>query len=244
MNRFLSYFLLLLMFWTAQVGIAQTMPYGVREGETIHDGWEYSDAEAHGKILFHKTVWRFLDTTSPVNKCMFSPQSASCRPLADLLLAGVSTGAIRAWSADDTLTSVLLSADSVKKLMVAYSVSGLGGYNPVVTGMSLREDWIFDRDTGEMRVNIRSLAPVFLSPSDGREKKLFWISFPESAAYLDLHNTLVSVNSNGVTLSWPQYFRSRQFSSRITRVSPSNIPSGAEVSDDAGENRRGRRRRR
>lgn len=244
MNRLLSYSLLLVMFGVAQAGFAQTMPYGVREGEAIHDGWEYSDTEVHGKILFHKTVWRFLDTVSPVNKCMFSPQSASCRPLAELLLAGVSTGAIRAWSADDTMSSVLLSADSVKKLMAVYSVSGLGGNNPVLTGMSLSEDWIFDRDTGEMRVNIRSLAPVFSSPSDGKEKKLFWISFPESAAYLDLHNTLVSVNSNGVTLSWPQYFRSRQFSSRITRMSPSNIPSGAEASDAAEEKRRGRRRKR
>jgi len=241
MIRYLSYWLLFLTFLVGQVGIAQTMPYGVRDGETIHDGWEYSDTEAHGKILFHKTVWRFLDTVSSVNKCMFFPQSASCRPLAELLLAGVSTGAIRAWSADDTMRSVLLSADSVKKLMDAYAVPGLNGYNPVLTGMSLREDWIFDRDTGEMRVNIRSLAPVFLSPADGREKKLFWISFPESAAYLDLHNTLVSVNSNGVTLSWPQYFRSRRFSSEITRMSPSVIPSDAE--EPEGEKRRGRRRR-
>lgn len=244
MTRFLSYWLVVFMFLVGQVGIAQTMPYGVREGASIHDGWEYSDTEAHGKILFHKTVWRFLDTVSSVNKCMFSPQSASCRPLAELLLAGVSTGAIRAWSADDTMSSVLLSVDSVKKLMAAYSVSGLNGYNPVLTGMSLREDWIFDRDTGEMRVNIRSLAPVFLSPADGREKKLFWISFPESAAYLDLHNTLVSVNSNGVTLSWPQYFRSRRFTSDITRVSPSVIPSGEDETEAGSEKRRGRRRKR
>ncbi len=244
MNRLLSYWFVLLMFGFTQVGFAQTMPYGVREGESIHDGWEYSDTVAHGKILFHKTVWRFLDTVSSVNKCMFSPQSASCRPLAEVLLAGVSTGAIRAWSTDDTMSSVLLSADSVKKLIAAYSLSGLGGNNPVLTGMSLREDWIFDRDTGEMRVNIRSLAPVFLSPADGKEKKLFWISFPESAAYLDLHNTLVSVNSNGVTLSWPQYFRSRRFSSEITRMSPSVMPSGEDETDAVGEKRRGRRKRR
>ncbi|MBL7690100.1 MAG: hypothetical protein JNM41_00785 [Flavipsychrobacter sp.] len=242
MIRFLSYWLVVLTCLVGQAGIAQTMPYGVREGEPIRDGWEYSDTEAHGKILFHKTVWRFLDTVSPVNKCMFSQQSASCRPLAEVLLAGVSTGAIRAWSADDTMKSVLLSADSVKKLMDAYAVPGLNGNSPVLTGMSLREDWIFDRDTGEMRVDIRSLAPVFLSPADGKEKKLFWISFAESAAYLDLHSTMVSVNSNGVTLSWPQYFRSRHFSSRITRMSPSNNPSGVEESEPVGEKRRGRRR--
>ncbi len=242
MNRLRSYWFLLLLSGMAHVGLAQTMPYGVREGETIRDGWEYTDTVPNGRVLFHKTVWRFLDTVSPVNKCMFSPQSASCRPLADVLLAGVSTGAIRAWSADDTLSSVLLSADSVKKLMTQFSAPGLSGNSPVLTGMSLREEWTFDRDTGEMRVNIRSLAPVFLSPADGKEKKLFWVSFPESAAYLDLHTTLVTVNSNGVSLSWPQYFRSRQFSSRITRISPSIVPSGAEEVEEEKSRRRKRRK--
>lgn len=242
MNLLRSYWFVLLLCGMAHVGLTQTMPYGVREGGTIRDGWEYSDTVPNGRVLFHKTVWRFLDTVSPVNKCMFSPQSASCRPLADVLLAGVSTGAIRAWSADDTLTSVLLCADSVKKLMTQFSVPGQSGNSPVLTGMSLREEWTFDRDTGEMRVNIRSLAPVFLSPADGKEKKLFWISFPESAAYLDLHTTLVTVNSNGVSLSWPQYFRSRQFSSRITRISPSIVPSGAEEVEEEKSRRRKRRK--
>ncbi|MBE2289715.1 MAG: hypothetical protein IAE95_09185 [Chitinophagaceae bacterium] len=241
MNLLRSYWFVLLLSGMAHVCLAQTMPYGVREGETIRDGWEYTDTVPDGKILFHKTVWRFLDTVSPVNKCMFSPQSPTCRPLAEVLLAGVSTGAIRAWSADDTLTSVLLSADSVKKLMTQFSAPGQSGNIPVLTGMSLREEWTFDRDTGEMRVNIRSLAPVFISPADGKEKKLFWISFPESAAYLDLHTTLVTVNSNGVALSWPQYFRSRQFSSRITRISPSIVPSGSEEVEE-GKGRRRRRR--
>ena len=242
MNLLRSYWFVLLLSGMAHVGLAQTMPYGAREGETIRDGWEYSDTVPDGRVLFHKTVWRFLDTVSPVNKCMFSPQYPSCRPLADVLLAGVSTGAIRAWSADDTLTSVLLSADSVKKLMTQFSAPGQSGNSLVLTGMSLREEWTFDRDTGEMKVNIRSLAPVFLSPTDGKEKKLFWISFPESAAYLDLHSTLVTVNSNGVALSWPQYFRSRQFSSRITRISPSIVPSGAEEVEEEKSRRRKRRK--
>jgi len=237
-----SYWLVLLMLGMAHVGFAQIMPYGVREGASIHDGWEYTDTVPDGKILFHKTVWRFLDTVSSVNKCMFSPQSPSCRPLAEVLLAGVSTGAIRAWSADDTLTSVLLSADSVKKLMTQYSVPGLGESSPVLTGISLREEWIFDNEIGEMSVNIRSVAPEFFSLADGRGKKLFWISFPESAAYLDLHTTLVTVNSNGVALSWPQYFRSRQFSSRITRVSPSVVPSGVEEVEEGKDRRRKRRK--
>ncbi len=96
------------------------------------------------------------------------------------------------------------------------------------------EDWIFDRNAGQMVVHIAAIAPV-----DGAGKILFWIKYPDARYFMAQHRIYAVPEEAG--MSWDRYFESRQFSSKITRVE-----GVVEVEEmpDKGESRKKKKKKR
>ena len=86
-------------------------------------------------------------------------------------------------------------------------------YPQQVDHYGIIEDWIFDKEQGQMVVQIRAIAPMV------QGKPLFWLSYPDIRRYLAQYE--VYADEKEARLTWDEYFESRQFSSKITRVGPS-----------------------
>ena len=96
-------------------------------------------------------------------------------------------------------------------------------FNPeTITKYRIKEDWIFDRNQGQMVVRIIGLAPVKdIFGDDGvyrGSQAMFWLFYPDIRGLLaqyEVYNPLNDV----ARYTWDEFFESRQFSSRITKVS-------------------------
>jgi len=73
------------------------------------------------------------------------------------------------------------------------------------------EDWIFDKAEGIMVVHIEAIAPMV------KERPLFWLSYPDIRRYMNQYD--LYAGKTDMKMTWDEYFESRQFSSKITRVS-------------------------
>ncbi len=79
------------------------------------------------------------------------------------------------------------------------------------------EDWIFDRNQGQMVVRIEAIAPMV------NDRPLFWLSYPDIRKYIVQYD--IYAGSKDMKMNWDEYFESRLFSSMITRVSgPTSSP--------------------
>ncbi len=83
-------------------------------------------------------------------------------------------------------------------------------YPQQVSHYAIIEDWIFDRDQGQMVVHIVALAPM------ANGKALYWLSYPDIRRYIARYQAYNGKVKTGY--NWDEYFESRQFASKITRV--------------------------
>ncbi len=158
-------------------------------------------------ILWEKTVWRVLDLTDKANEPLGNNTSA----FPSVLLDGIKTGAIKAY-ADKGLTQQL-SQSSLNSVITC--LADKCTYSEGVTHYGLKEDWIFDDSQGLMVVHIRLLAT--LVQENKTYKTLFWIAYPDSRPYFSEYR-LQGADKNINCLTFDEYFESRSFSSKITRV--------------------------
>mgnify|MGYP003575420798 CR=1 FL=1 len=97
-----------------------------------------------------------------------------------------------------------------------------------VTKYRLKEDWVFDRNSGRMRVQIVGIAPIKDNYGPSGEYlysgPMFWLYYP------DLRQTLASYEvynpqNNIHRMSWTDYLDGRYFSSFVIKTDANN-PSG------------------
>jgi len=83
-------------------------------------------------------------------------------------------------------------------------------YPQQIDRYGIMETWIYDKGQGQMIVRIAALAPM----ENG--KPLFWVKYPEIRKYLAQYK--VYDGNKETPYNWDEYFESRQFESRITKV--------------------------
>lgn len=159
-------------------------------------------------ILWAKTVWRVLNLADKSN----APLSNNGSAFPGVLLHGIKTGAIKAFA--DKGLSQQLSQGSVDNMTYCSNPDNCT-YSQAVTHYGLKEDWIYDDSQGLMVVHILLFAP--LMDDNGTYKPLFWISYPDSRPYFSKYR-LTSSDKEINGLTWDEYFESRSFSSKVTRV--------------------------
>lgn len=190
-------------------------------------------------ILWRKRVWREIDTREKQNVGFryMGDENTGGGMFIEILLDAIKRGKIKAYSSfDDRFTTPLSKeevmesiAGKVDTVIQTDPVSGVEvikyikrDFHPeTITAYRLKEDWIFDRNEGKMIVRIVGIAPVKDVIVDGvyrGQQSMFWLYYPEMRGLLAQYEVFNPLN-DVARYTWDEFFESRQFSSKITKMS-------------------------
>lgn len=186
-------------------------------------------------VLWSKRVWREIDVRQKINQSFTYPES----PFISVLMEAIINGDLEAYGAmDDSFTERLSQSD--KQDMLG-STDTIGVWDPVTQNVRqeivrneltpndikrfrLKEDWIFNTNTGRMEVYIIGIAPICQQFDDQGnvlfEYPLCWIYFPEARPLLDhkaAFNPLTGGMGGQSNMTWGDIFENRLFASHITK---------------------------
>ena len=191
-------------------------------------------------ILWKKRVWREIDTREKQNVGFryTGDENSGGGMFIEILLDGIKRGKIKAYSAftDDRFTSVMSKEDVMEQ--IAGKIDTVVMIDPVtgneitkyikkdfrpetIQSYRIKEDWIFDRNEGKMVVRIVGLAPVRDIVVDGvsrGQQAMFWLHYPDIRGLLAQYEVFNPENDIA-RYTWDEFFESRRFSSKITKMS-------------------------
>jgi len=198
--------------------------------------WQYIRQE---DVLWSKRVWREIDTREKQNVGFryTGDEYSGGGMFIEILIDAINRGKIKAYSNfDDRFTSTI-SKDQLREqlipkpdtLIIIDPTTGQEiqkiinhDFDPAtVTKYRIKEDWIFDRNQGQMVVRIVGIAPVKDIVVDGDyrgSQALFWLYYPDIRGLLANYEVFNPQN-DVARYTWDEFFESRQFSSKITKVS-------------------------
>jgi gliding motility associated protien GldN len=198
--------------------------------------WQYIREE---DILWKKRVWREIDTREKQNVGFryTGDENTGGGMFIEILIDAINRGKIKAYSNFDDRFTQTLSKDQLREqlipkpdtIIVVDPTTGQEiqkiinhDFDPsTITKYRIKEDWIFDRNQGQMVVRIVGLAPVKDIVVDGDyrgSQALFWLYYPDIRGLLAQYEVFNPLN-DVARYTWDEFFESRQFSSRVTKVS-------------------------
>ncbi len=191
-------------------------------------------------ILWKKRVWREIDTREKPNVGFryTGDENSGGGMFIEILVDAIKRGKIKAYSNFDDRFTQILTKESLMEMLIQKPdtqmiVDPITGQEKMVivnhdfdpskiTKYRLKEDWIFDRNQGQMVVRIVGIAPVIDIVGDAGDyrgsKALFWIYYPDCRNLLAQYEVFNPMNDIA-RYTWDEFFESRQFSSKITKVS-------------------------
>jgi len=201
--------------------------------------WQYI---READVLWKKTVWREIDALEKQNIGFRyqGDENTGGGMFIEILIDAIKRGKITAYSAfDDRFTAKLSREQLMEQLTpkpdtqeVDDPVTGTTvrkiiqkDFKPeTITSYTIKENWIFDRNQGKMVVRIIGIAPkkdVFGDNNDYRGKQtMFWLNYAEIRPILASYEVFNPQNDIA-RFTWDEFFESRQFSSKITKISNS-----------------------
>lgn len=191
-------------------------------------------------VMWKKRVWREIDTREKQNVGFRFPgdENTGGGYFIEILLDAVKKGKVKAYSnLDDRFTQALTKEQVMQMLIgkkdtvtVIDPVTGKESvvitdrvFNPEsVTKYRIKEDWIVDRNLGKEVVRIVGIAPLLdIMNEDGSfraSQPMFWLYYPEIRDVLSQYEVFNPEN-DVARITWDDFFETRQFSSRIMKVS-------------------------
>lgn len=192
--------------------------------------------------LWQKRVWREIDTREKQNIAFRyqGDENTGGGMFIEILIDAIKRGKITAYDAfDDRFTTKMTKDQLIEKLtpkprteIVVDPVTGVESTKEVksefkpeeITTYRMKEDWIFDRNQGKMVVHIVGIAPVKdVYGEDGTfrgQQALFWLYYPDIRQTLSNYETYNPQNDI-FRATWDEFFESRQFASKIYKISNS-----------------------
>ncbi|MBL7719475.1 MAG: gliding motility protein GldN [Flavipsychrobacter sp.] len=199
--------------------------------------WQYI---READILWKKRVWREIDSREKQNMAFRFPgdENSGGGFFIEILLDALKKGKIQAFSNfDDRFTSVMskeqvteLTLGKVDTVWVEDSETGQmtmklvrTEFNPeTVTKFRIKEDWIIDRNVGQMVVRIIALAPLQDKYGDDgnfrASQAMFWLYYPDLRPILARYEVFNPEN-DVYRMTWDEFFEGRYFASKIIKVS-------------------------
>ena len=206
--------------------------------------WQYIRED---DILWKKRVWREIDTREKANVGFryTGDENSGGGMFIEILIDAIKRGKIKAYSNFDDRFTLALSKEQLMEQLTPKPdtntlVDPVTGQEVIkinkkdfepdrITKYRLKEDWIFDRNQGQMVVRIVGIAPVMDVIGDAGDyrgsKPLFWLYYPDIRGLLANYEVFNPMNDIA-RYTWDEFFESRQFSSKITKVSN---PFGAQA---------------
>ncbi len=198
-------------------------------------------------VMYSKRIWRLIDLHEKINHPLYYPTTpiGSRMSLIDLLLWGINTEGLAAYSSDDdrftqpiSRTQIEEQFGAVEKLITYQDENGNDISKTIkeeirssqVKQYLLKEEWFFDKQHSIMDVRIIGMSPIrFYTPDAGgeeidaaalqeRRSMVFWIYFPEARRVLANHEVF-NENNDAERRTFDDIFFKRKFSSYITQES-------------------------
>jgi gliding motility associated protien GldN len=191
-------------------------------------------------VQWKKRVWREISTCEKQNLAFnyAGDERTGGGMLIEIFIDAIKTGKIPAYAvSDDRYTTLFSKEDLIEQIRgkadTFYLIDPVADtevmkiaykeFNPAtVTKYRIIEDWMFDNNLGQMVVRIVGIAPVRDIYSDQNEYRgsqaMFWLSYPQIRKLLSGYEAVNPVNDMD-RISWADFFESRRFSGRITKVS-------------------------
>lgn len=200
--------------------------------------WQYL---RESDILWKKRVWREINTLEKQNIAFryAGDEHTGGGMFIEILIDAIKKGKIVAYGTfDDRFTTVLTKdalneqiAGKVDTEIVIDPIDGsetmrvkVTDFKPeTITKYRIKEDWIFDRNVGQMVVRIVGIAPVKdvydQTTNEYRgSQAMFWLYYPDIRGLLANYEAVNPYNDM-FRPTWDEFFESRMFSARITKVS-------------------------
>ncbi len=221
MNKFISYVFVITCLFINTHATAQSLPVA---GDKQFVPWETIRAN---DILWHKRVWRHINVVESANKVLRTDANIpGNKGFANILLEVILSGKIKAYTGmPDSGGAPLTRQDVLALLSAKQTETGSVRsdiYPDFVTGYEVAEDWIFDRNRGEMLVRIRDIAPTINRVNaigESMPTPVFWVHYNDIREHL-FHQ--FAYEADGTKYSFDDFFECREFRSRITKVSGRN----------------------
>lgn len=180
-------------------------------------------------VLWKKDVWRRI-LTAELQNAPLKSAIANATSFPTILLNGIKSGALKAY-ANEALTVQL--SDSQLDSSILCRAEHACNYPDQVVAYGIKEKWMFDSSEGRMLVRITTIAPLAIE--NNKSHILFWIAYPDARQYLSQFS-VESTKKKMAGLSFDDYFETRQFSSLITKVEPSEnrpVSKKRKINQDA-----------
>lgn len=181
-------------------------------------------------IFYEKRIWRVIDVREKMNQPFAQPEL----PLFTIIMDGINSGEIRAFSAEDDKFSYQLSPEEVASMLSSADTVitfDPDSYEEIVEVVRndmdpldveryrLKEVWFFDEETSRMNVRILGISPMrnVYDRETGEfryEQPMFWIYYPECREMFARHQVFNDWN-DASPVSWEDLFEMRFFSSYV-----------------------------
>ena len=221
---------------------AQVTEVYAREHIALKDPIPYSYLR-EADVFWAKDIYRIIDLKQKQNHCLYYPTKpiGDRINLVDLILKGIDTEGIRAFSTDDRLNEFTIpltreqidgvfdaGIDTIKavdvntNLVIAIIVNNPRKTDEVKQIM-VKEKWFFDRNHSVMNVRIIGLCPIRVynklddqgMPTDVvLKEQTFWVYFDEIRPLLSNHE-IFNRNNDAQRISFDDFFMQRRFNSYI-----------------------------
>lgn len=196
-------------------------------------------------VAWSTKVWRQIDVREKQNQAFVyeGDEYTGGGAFIEILLDAVRKGKIQAYSMMDDRFTTALDLDAFNEsLGGTWDTADVVDINTgeitqtitekefdinSVTKYRIKEEWVFDRNAGRLRVMIIGLAPIkdHYSPTTNEylySTPLFWLYYP------DLRNVLVNYEvynpkNNVNRITWTDYLDNRYFSSYIIKSDLNNV---------------------
>jgi len=198
-----------------------------------------------------RRVWRQIDVRQKQNQAFVyeGDEYSGGGSFVEILIDAVKKGKISAYGVMDDRFTTPLDMDAFDKSISGTEDSALV-VDPItqeetwvktrrefdisaVTKYQLKEDWIFDRNTGRMVVRIIGIAPMIDRTDDGvfrGSMLMFWLYYPDLRKLLANYEVYNPQNDLH-RMSWADFFDGRYFASYVIKTSANNA-RGAKFSGD------------
>jgi gliding motility associated protien GldN len=208
-------------------------------------------------IQWKKRVWREISTLEKQNQAFnyAGDENTGGGMLIEILIAAIKTGRIKAYSNEDNRFTTVLPIGQLQE-QTGSTVDTVRLFDPIgdtevitivhndfnpatVTKYRIIEDWMFDNNTGQMVVRIAGIAPVRDVYDKNNQYRgsqaMFWLYYPDIRNLLAGYEVVNPANDMQRE-TWDEYFESRRFASRITKVSNSAGSVAGSYGESFAEN--------
>ena len=184
-------------------------------------------------VYWHKRVWRVIDVKEKMN-LPFKYEGLDWKnlsPLVDIFRNPAVAGEKTVF--DDEYFKVPLTPDQVKAKGAGFDTIPLqdfeGNYTHdtviekifdpnKVHHYRIKEDWFFNKKTGQMQVRIMGIAPMYWDDQAQIEIALFWVYYPWERDIL-ARSEAFNFKNDAQRWSWEDVFEMRLFTSTIYKES-------------------------